>query len=99
MQNYGFTVIKSGRGGAIAFEGKKIFNPVGRPSNIASWVKNYEDIVDEMDIRSEYYKSYILSEIESLLETEGVQAALDFISVQGFYSDSPLRLVGKLRKY
>ena len=46
LQNYGFTVIKSWRGGAIAFEGKKIFNPVGRPSNIASWVKNYEDIVD-----------------------------------------------------
>jgi Fe-S cluster biosynthesis and repair protein YggX len=99
LKDYGFTIIKSGRGEAIAFKGEKIFDPVGRPSNIANWVKDYENIVDEMDVRSEYYKSYILSEIESLLETEGIQQVMDFISVQGFYSDSPLRLVGKLRKY
>jgi len=52
-----------------------------------------------MDSRSEYMKAYVLSEISSLLNTDGKQAVFDFISIQGFYSDSPLKLIGKLNKY
>jgi hypothetical protein len=101
FKDLGFTLVKAGRGKAIAFKGKKIFDPAGRPVDHRG-NKNeeyYEEIVDIMDERSEEYKSYILSEIDSLLETDGKQAVIDFISIQNFYSDSPLRLVGKLNKY
>ena len=101
FKDLGFTLVKAGRGKAIAFKGEKIFDPAGRPVDHRG-NKNeeyYEEIVDAMDARSEEYKSYILSEIDYLLENDGKQAAIDFIGIQNFYSDSPLRLVGKLNKY
>jgi hypothetical protein len=94
---------KSVRGGkTIAFKGKKILEIAGRPADHRQSKTDevyYENIIEAMDERSEYYKSYILSEINSLLDTDGKQAAIDFISVQNFHIDSPLRLVGKLNKY
>ena len=101
FKDLGFTLVKAGRGKAIAFKGEKIFDPAGRPVDHRG-NKNeeyYEEIVDIMDERSEEYKSYILSEIDYLLENNKKQDAIDFISIQNFYSDSPLRLVGKLNKY
>jgi len=106
LKDLGFTLVKSGKGQSIAFENKPIFAPPGRPSTHKGYrskkpytYEYYEDIVDDMDGRSEEYKSYILSEIDYLLENNGKQEAIDFISIQNFYSDSPLRLVGKLNKY
>lgn len=101
LKELGFTLVKTKFGQSIAFENKIIFAPEGRPSLHKGEYNNeyYENIVDDMDGRSEENKSYILSELDSLLDTDGKQAAIDFISIQGFYSDSPLRLVGKLNKY
>ena len=107
LKDLGFTLVKTKFGQSIAFQNNKdskpniIFAPAGRPSLHKGEYdsKYYEKIIDEMDTRSEESKSYILSEISSLLDKNGKQAVLDFIEVQGFYSDSPLRLVGKLNKY
>ena len=101
MKDLGFTLIKTKFGQSIAFEGNIIFAPAGRPSLHKAEYNNeyYEKIIDDMDSRSEDSKAYLLSEISSLLNADGKQAVLDFIEVQGFYSDSPLRLVGKLNKY
>ena len=101
LKDLGFTLVKTKFGQSIAFQNNIIFAPAGRPSLHKGEYdsKYYEKIIDEMDTRSEESKSYILSEISSLLDKNGKQAVLDFIEVQGFYSDSPLRLVGKLNKY
>ena len=107
LKDLGFTLVKSGKGESIAFENKPIFAPAGRPSTHKGYRSKksfytyefYEDIIDDMDSRSEYMKAYLLSEISSLLNTDGKQAVLDFISIQGYYSDSPLKLVGKLNVY
>ena len=101
LKDLGFTLIKTKFGQSIAFEGNIIFAPAGRPSLHKGEYNNeyYEKIIDDMDSGSEDSKAYLLSEISSLLDADGKQAVLDFIEVQGFYSDSPLRLVGKLNKY
>ena len=112
LKDLGFTLKKVKGGESIAFENEVIFAPAGRPSthkgsgskdkdgnpNFYDY-KFYENIVDDMDSRSEDSKAYLLSEISSLLDKDGKQAVVDFISIQNFYSDSPLRLVGKLNKY
>jgi hypothetical protein len=102
LKELGFT-IKAVKGGkTVAFKGEKILDIAGRPADHRQSKTDevyYEKIVDAMDARSEEYKSYILSEIDYLLENNGKQEAIDFISIQNFHIDSPLRLVGKLNKY
>jgi hypothetical protein len=79
---------------------KKISTYVGRPSNHKTDqdpFSKYEPIVDQMDQQSDANKNFIISEVVRLLNSEGKQAAVDFLSIQGLASDSALRLVGKLR--
>ena len=93
------------QGSSIFHNGKKITEYVGRPSSHqnkrksdrATLVQYYEKNIEAMDVQAEVNKNWFVSQVAKLLLTEGKQAALDFISIQGLASDSTLRMIGKLR--
>jgi len=99
LESLGFT-LQGNKQKSIVFNGEKISTYVGRPSNHKTDqdpFAKYEPIVDQMDAQSELNKAFIINEVIRLLNSEGKQAAVDFLSIQGLASDSALRLVGKVR--
>ena len=59
----------------------------------------YKNNIEELDAQSDFYIDNIINTSERILQTEGKKAMANYIHLMNDYSDSPLRLVGKVRKY
>ena len=75
------------------------FNNKKAPEYYKASGKYYKDQIEELDKQSNDYIDNIIETARSILETEGKEAMSNYIYLMNDYSDSPLRLVGKIKSY
>jgi hypothetical protein len=78
---------------------EKIFNNRKAPEYYKRSGELYKNNIEELDAQSDFYIDNIINTSERILQTEGKKAMANYIHLMNDYSDSPLRLVGKVRKY
>ena len=105
----GFNIKISGRGKSIFYNEEKIADPIAisRPANINERFKSLgkEGFLDEInkqksDInnQSEQSANEVVRIISNLVQQGKPEQAIHLLKVMGRYSDSPLRLAGKIAK-
>lgn len=110
LKKDGFSVKASGRGQSIFFENEKIFNPIeiSRPANINEKfaTKGKEQFFIEINEeknainrQADENANIVVSLVSNLLQQGKPAQAKHLLTVMQDYSDSPLRLSGKLGSY
>ena len=107
LKKDGFTVKQSGRGMSIFYKNEKIFNPIeiSRPTNINEKFQNkgkdnfLRELNEErpaIDRQAEENADTVVKQVSKLIQQGKVKEAKHLLTVMQDYSDSPLRLSGKL---
>ena len=78
---------------------KTVFNDKTAPEYYKASGKYYTDQIQELDAQSEKNINYVIDGMETRFTLYGKQEVVDFIRAQNTYSDSPLRLISKIKSY